>query len=149
MKKTLYMLLLAIIGVISFASCGDDNDGDKTFDQSAAQAAAGIYDGTYSYVSDAGTTLTEQGTMIISVQSDYVGMFSFLCPTLGVNHESIANVCHSNDGFAFSNNLKTNGLGNAFLGRIDDAQNVEAHLNMVLVGGTKTYSVIFTGHKRQ
>lgn len=149
MKKTLYILLLAIIGVISFASCGDDNDNDKTFDQSAAQAAAGTYDGTYSYVSDNGTTLTEQGTMTISAQSDYVGMFSFSCTALGVSHESIANICHSNDGFAFSNNLKTNGLGNAFLGRIDDAQNVEAHLNMVLVGGTKTYSVIFTGHKRQ
>ncbi len=151
MKKTLYLLFFALLGIISFAACSDDKDSEKSFEQSAAQAASGIYEGTFSYTSDTGLNMSGSGTLTVTAQSDYVAMFDFSCSTIGINHGSIANICHSNDGFAFSNNLKTNGFGNAFLGRIDDLQNVESHMKLIIDNGNSknTYNVVFVGHKRQ
>ena len=154
MKKLIYMFVFALLCIASFSACGDDNDETASFSETAAKAATGVYEGTYTRTLDGSSTATEetgQGTMTITAQSDYVAMFSYSCSTLGINHESIANISHSNNGFAFSNNLKTNGLGSVFLGRIDDNKNVEAHLKTFIVSGrsSKTYNVVFKGQKKQ
>ena len=74
---------------------------------------------------------------------------NFKCEEWEVNSSCIANVSHSNSGFAFSNHNNANALGSAFLGRVDSNKNVETHLTLSIITGrgVKKYSVVFKGTK--
>lgn len=151
MKKTLYMFLTALFAVTIFAGCSDD-DNDITFNDTAANDAAGVYEGTYyRTMNGVSNAQTEEapGTMTVTAADKYTANFTFTCADWDVNQSCIGNVSHSNNGFAFSNHVKTNALGSAFLGRVDNDKNVETHLSLSIftVRGAKTFTIVFKGKK--
>lgn len=153
MKKTLYMFLSALLAVSLFAGCSDDDDNNITFTDTASNDAAGVYTGTF-YRTQQGLENAEtseaQGTMTITAVDKYTATIAYSCSELSINHSCIVNITHSNKGFAFSNHVKSNALGAAFLGRVDDDKNVESHLTLNIVSGrgAKVYSIVFKGKKQ-
>lgn len=145
------MFLSALLAVTLFAGCNDDND-DITFSNTAANDAAGVYEGTY-YRTMQGVenAKTEEaaGTMTVTAADKYTANFTFTCDAWEVSQSCIGNVSHSNNGFAFSNHVKTNELGSAFLGRVDNDKNVETHLSLSIFTkrGAKTFTIVFKGKK--
>ena len=143
------MFLSALLAVTLLAGCSDDND-ETTFSNTAANDAAGVYEGTY-YRTRQGVENAEtdeaKGTMTMT--ADYTADINFKCVEWEVNSSCIANVSHSNSGFAFSNHNNANALGSAFLGRVDSNKNVETHLTLSIITGrgVKKYSVVFKGTK--
>lgn len=145
------MFLSALLAVTLLAGCSDDND-ETTFSNTAANDAAGVYEGTY-YRTRQGVENAEteeaEGTMTMTAAGDYTADINFKCEEWEVNSSCIANVSHSNSGFAFSNHNNANALGSAFLGRVDCNKNVETHLTLSIITGrgVKKYSVVFKGTK--
>lgn len=135
-------------------SCSDDDDNTVTFANTPEVDAAGVYSGTFASVQDgvanADTSFAE-GTMTISAKEAYVANVAYSCEELKIGHESTANIAHSNGGFAFSNNDSSNGLGEAFIGRVDENGNAESHLTLKIRNGrnTKKYNIVFTGKRVQ
>ena len=119
MKKIIYSLFVLATLSFVFVSCGKDDDEGVNYPTSAEVGASGTYTGTFTTDTD-GTIDVLAGTITIapSVQPGSVNV-TFNCT--GLNKTSIANVCHSNGGYQFVNQVASNGLGTAFSGRIDEA----------------------------
>ena len=131
------MFLSALLAVTLLAGCSDDND-ETTFSNTAANDAAGVYKGTY-YRTRQGVenaqTEEAKGTLTTTAAGDYTADINFKCVEWEVNSSCIANVSHSNSGFAFSNHNNANALGSAFLGRVDCNKNVETHMTLSIIQG--------------
>lgn len=152
MRKFIYLFLSLSTFVALCAACSDDKNDERTFDQSAEYAAQGVYTGTFSREQE-GAAVPEvnysEGTLTITPAGTNSATIKYECAEFSIDHQCVANICHSNDGFAFSNNLASNEIGSAFFGRIDDSSNIESHLKLRIRSGrnTKTYIIQFTGHK--
>lgn len=152
MKKSLFIILSVIATFTVTMSCNDDDDNNMSFAETPEIEAAGVYSGTFSRVQEGAAvpdTAYSEGTLTIEPVSEYVATIKYECAEFSVNHSSVANIAHSDYGFAFSNNLVTNTLGNPFFGRIDGDKNVESHLKLKIRSGrqTKTFNIVFIGKK--
>ncbi len=152
MKKTLFIFLSVISTLTITMSCSDDDDNNVSFATTPEKEAAGVYSGTFAREQE-GAAVPEisysEGTMTIEPENEYVATIKYECAEFSINHSSIANISHSDYGFAFSNNLVTNTLGAPFFGRIDESANVESHLKLKIRSGrkTKTYNIVFKGKR--
>ncbi len=120
MKKIAYILTMAL-GIV-LASC--DKEEVRHYDNTAAQDAVGVYEGTWQSISSySGDTTFNTGTIELSVFKDtlanqcfvYVESASFGNTRL----RGLANVAHAGDDIVFNNDKASgNGLGSSFYGRI-------------------------------
>lgn len=152
MKKSLYLFLSVITALTLTLSCSDDDNGNIVFDQSPEEGAAGVYTGTFQRVQEGATvpdTTYSDGIMTITPQETNVANIAYKCDEFSIDHSSIANISHSNNGYVFSNNLSSNSFSASFLGRIDDNEMAESHLKLKIRNGrnTTTYNIVFKGHK--
>lgn len=152
MKKLIYLFIGMLAAVSLGVSCSDDDDNGTSFQNTPEVDAAGVYTGTFARVQQGlenPDTLYGEGTMTITADSAYVADITVSCAELGANHTSVANIAHSNGGFAFSNNKSGNGFGEAFIGRIDGDGNAETHFSLRIRSGrnTKTFNFVFKGKK--
>lgn len=118
MKKIIYSLFVLATLSFVFVSCGKDDDEGVNYPTSAEVGASGTYTGTFT-TDNNGTIDAQAGTITIapSGQPGCINV-TFACPGAGLNKTAVANVCHSNGGYQFVNQLATNPLGAAFAGRI-------------------------------
>ncbi len=142
MKKILYPLFAALVFGFAFTACSDDDEGNMTFDTTPEIAAAGTYTGTYTRVEDGTTdTITAAGSITIApTDSAYCADITFTSADLDLDATSVANIAHSNDGFAFSNSSASNGLGAAFRGRIDGNGNINSSFSIQQRVGFRTHT---------
>ncbi len=152
MKKH-YILFSVIAALLALTlSCSDDEDGNTVFNQTPEEGAAGVYSGTFQRVQVGAAvpdTTYSEGTMTVTAKESYVAEVAYSCEEFKINHKSIANISHCNNGYVFSNNLSTNTLGAPFLGNIYEDGAAESHLTLKIREGrnTKTYNIVFRGNK--
>ena len=179
MNKSFRTYVLLAAAVLLGAACGQngsDNE-EMVFDTTPETDAAGVYAGEFSrtvvgaavpdttYAEGTLTLAPAQKCVVDTVwanQTDYrldttyvlrpyVVNITFKCEEFAIEKECIANISHSNGGFAFSNHVATNPLGAAFYGRIDEEGNLYSSFQMKLKSGrsTKTYALTFGGALQQ
>lgn len=153
MKKFIYSVLTVFALGCAFTACSDDEDEVINYSTTAEQASAGTYSGTWTrtLASDATASETYQGTVVLTATST-VGVtdIAFACPDASLDATSIANVWNSGRGFQFVNNVKSNGLGTEFAGRISEDNVLTAAFTISIREGraTNTYYYSFEGTKQ-
>lgn len=152
MKKLIYSLMTVLALGCGFTACSDD-DGDEVINYSttAEKASAGTYSGTWTRMKPTGDNVeTHEGTITL-VATDSVGAtdITFSCPDLELQATSVANVWNSSRGFQFVNNVKTNGLGAEFAGRISAEGTLTASFRIEIREGRNLteYDYSFVGNK--
>ena len=154
MKNLLYSLLAVLALGSAFTACSDDNaDEVINYTTTPEKASAGIYAGTWTrtLASDETAVLTGNGEVTLTA-TDSIGAtdITFSCADLGLNATSVANVWNSGRGFQFINNLKSNGLGTEFAGRISESNQLTVAFTISIREGraTNTYYYSFEGTKQ-
>lgn len=117
----------------SFISCSDDDDDATIHSVTPEKAAAGVYSGTFTRVQDGTTdTLYTQGTVTIAAtDSAYCADVTYDCTgDFTFNATSVANISYAGNGFVFTNNSTSNGLGASFIGRISSEGTLSSYFKV-------------------
>ena len=152
MKKIAYILSMALCMVL--ASC--DKEEVRRYDNTAAQDAVGVYEGTWTSVSSSSGTATDYtGTIELAVFKDSLANQCFVyvkCEEAKWNLRGLANVSHAGDDIVFNNeNASGNGLGAGFYGRISGDGKATMYFSGTGKEGRKTviFSNSFAGQKKE
>ena len=152
MKKIAYILSMALCMVL--ASC--DKEEVRHYDNTAAQDAVGVYEGTWTSVSSSSGTSTDYtGTIELAVFKDSLANQCFVyvkCEEAKWNLRGLANVSHAGDDIVFNNeNASGNGLGAGFYGRISGDGKATMYFSGTGKEGRKTviFSNSFAGQKKE
>ncbi len=149
MKKILFSLMALVTLSLGFTSCSSDDE--VSFATTAEAGSAGTYTGTYVVTAEDGTSNSYTGTITLAAAADKAGCtnVTFTCADASLEKTSIANVCHANNGYNFTNQSGSNGLGVAFAGKIDESGNCTCGFTMSQRVGRKTVlnKYAFTGKK--
>ena len=152
MKKIAYILSMALCMVL--ASC--DKEEVRHYDNTAAQDAVGVYEGTWTSVSSSSGTATDYtGTIELAVFKDSLANQCFVyvkCEEAKWNLRGLANVSHAGDDIVFNNeNASGNGLGAGFYGRISGDGKATMYFSGTGKEGRKTviFSNSFAGQKKE
>ncbi|WP_295434490.1 hypothetical protein [uncultured Prevotella sp.] len=146
MKKILYYLFAVLALSCSFISCSDDDDDATIHSVTPEKAAAGVYSGTFTRVQDGTTdTLYTQGTVTITAtDSAYCADVTYDCTgDFTFNATSVANISYAGNGFVFTNNSTSNGLGASFIGRISSEGTLSSYFKVQQKSGRKTYTYYY------
>ena len=153
MKNLLYSLLAVLALGCGFTACSDDNaDEVINYSTTPEKASAGVYVGTWTrtLASDETAVQVADGEVTLAA-TDSLGVtdITFNCTDLSLNAISVANVWNSGRGFQFVNNLKSNGLGTEFAGRISEDNQLTVAFTISIREGrsTNTYYYSFEGTK--
>lgn len=141
---------------LTFTACSSDDDDDVIVRETTAEkASAGTYTGTWTRVKASDSSSESYDGTVTLEATENVGVTSitFACPSAPLTATSaytataVANVWYSNNGFQFTNNVATNGLGTAFVGRISDEGVLTTTFTVNLREGrsTTTYYYSFEG----
>lgn len=142
MKKYIFSALAAFALCCTFEACSNKNDDpDISYSTTAAQGSAGTYTGTWTRISDEGTTEYSGTVTLAAASGDNATSITFSCPEADLNATSIANIWHSNYGFKFVNQTVStaNTLGVAFSGIIDEEGNLNTAFTVSQKVGRKNY----------
>ena len=142
MKKYIFSALAALALCCTFEACSDKNDDpDISYSTTASQGSAGTYTGTWTRISDEGTTEYSGTVTLAAASGDNATNITFSCPGAELNATSIANVWHANYGYHFVNQTAStaNGLGVAFSGIIDEAGSLNTSFTINQKVGRKNY----------
>lgn len=125
MKATRY-ILSAIIAIAVFSLVGCKQD-ERTYDQTAAQQAVGVYVGQWHAVAAPSKDLPEgldvnyDGQVEFKIYKDEEANVCFVLPSCSevadFPERDLANIAHAGDDLVF-NNDKATGMGAPFAGRI-------------------------------
>ncbi len=143
MKKILYSLFALLTFSCVLVACSDDDDDAISYGATPEIEAAGVYTGTFARVQDGTTdTLYTTGTVTITpTDSAYCADIAFDCDgDFTFNGTSVVNITHAGHGFIFENSSASNGLGTAFMGRIDENGNLTSYFKIQQKSGRLTYT---------
>lgn len=153
MKKLLYSLFAVLALGCAFTACSDDNDDEViNYTTTPEKASAGTYSGTWTRILATDSVATSSPGEVVFAATDSIGAtdITFTCSDFDLNATSVANVWNSGRGFQFINNLKSNGLGTEFAGRITEDNKLTVGFTISIREGraTNTYYYSFEGTKQ-
>ena len=153
MKKAIYMIVAA--AAICMAAC-KPTDEMRVYEHTAAQDAAGIYEGTWSSISSlSGAETLYNGTIEFQVFKDSLAnqcLVYIRSEEAGWNLRGLTNVSHAGDDIVFNNDKPANnGLGAQFYGRLSADGTATMSFSTTGREGRKTviFNNSFNGKKRE
>lgn len=153
MKNLLYSLLAVLALGCGFTACSDDNaDEVINYSTTPEKASAGTYSGTWTRTLATDSVSSSYHGEVVLTATDSVGVtdITFTCSDIALDANSVANVWNSGRGFQLINNLKSNGLGTEFAGRISEDNQLTVAFTISIREGraTNTYYYSFEGTKQ-
>lgn len=150
MKKTIYSLMAALALVITFTSCGGDDDNTINYSTTPEKATEGTYNGTWSKTLS-GSTDTESfpGTVTMTGVSKGVSNVNVSCPEASIDITVVVNIWNSGYDFQFSNNLASSLGTSGIVGKISEKGVLTTSFTISQKVGKKNYEYIyqFLGNK--
>lgn len=163
MKKFIYSLFTVLTLSAALVSCSDDDNNDAPAPAgNPAEAAAGVYSGTWTVVLDTDTVTTPGTLTIEATDSAYTADFKFYAnafkmkvgssqQTLSLDVQAVANIAYNGNAtsFDFSNSSSSTAIGSPFAGKIFDGA-VKTNFSLEQKAGRKkyTFNYAFVGQKQ-